>query len=356
MVRRFFIVAIGGVLGLLALTAAAEEALPPSGLVAVSAGEDVVLVDPISGKTVSMAAGPVAWLFPAPGGMLFAPDLVNGRTTVIDLRRQAVKETFEGVTMPHFGSLSDRYLVVSRKLLLMSYPERALMNAYEMSFERPWQVEVLADNTVLIVLERLPDGQGGATLTAINLSDGRLVYKKKLGGDVRQFTLSVDLGLMALPDAASGQVVLADPSVLNQVASFPVPGRPMDAVFAEKGSTLVVAFERPDGGGELAIWKLKSEKKKGLVIKKQWSVPLEGRPQRLSSSPDSLDVAVGLADGRLQIVDIEKKVSSRVVDLPGAPRDVVWCDPSRPGPLLPDWSDDDPPTLNLGGKLDLGEK
>lgn len=338
------------------LTGAAEEALAPMGLIAASAGEDVVLVDPASGRTVSMAAGPVAWLFPAPGGILFAPDLVNGRTTVIDLRLQAVKETFKGITMPHFGSLTDRYLVVSHKVLLMSYPERALMNGFEVSFERPWQVEVLADNTVLMVLERLPDGQGGATLTAVNLSDGRLVYKKKLGGDVRQFALSPSLGLMALPDAASGLVVLADPSVLNQVAAFPVPGRPMDVVFVEDGSTLVVAFERPDGGGELAIWKIKSEKKKGLVIKKQWSVSLEGRPIRLATSPDSLDVAVGLADARLQIVDIEKKLTTSVLDLPGAPRDVVWCDPSRPGPLLPDWSDDDPPTLNLDGKLDLGEK
>ncbi len=350
MVRRLLSVGTVGFLCLLVFAGAADEAPLAMGLIAASAGEEVVLVDPVNGDTVKMDAGPVAWLFPAPGGMLFAPDLVNGKTMVIDLRQRVAKETIDGVTMPHFGALTDRYLVVSSKLLVMSYPERALMNRFEISFEHPWQVEVVADNTVLLVLERRPDGQGKPSLVAVNLSDGRLVYRTQLNGDVRHFAVSPSLGLMALSDATSETVVLAEASALLPVATFPVPGRPMDVAFVDNGSTLVVAFEKPDGGGEIAIWKIKSEKKKGLVIKKQWAVGLDGRPVRLVSSPDGRHVAVGLANAGLQIIDVEEKTTTRLVELPEAPRDVVWCDPSRSGPLLPDWSDDDPPTLNLGGR------
>ena len=53
--------------------------------------------------------------------------------------------------------------------------------------------------------------------------------------------------------------------------------------------------------------------------------------------------------GILQIVELDSQVVLTTVDVRAAPRDVVWCDPSIEGPLLPDWSDDDPPTLNLGG-------
>ncbi len=349
MVRRFLCIGIGAFLCLPVLAGAADEDLPAMGLIAASAGEEVVIVDPIVGKSLSITAGPVAWLFPAPGGILFAPDLVNGKTTVVDLRKLVVKETIDGVTMPHFGERTDRYLVVSRQLLVMSYPERALMNRFELNFERPWQVEILAENTVLFVLERLPDGQGSATLTAANLSDGRLVYKTELKGDVPHFAVSPSLGLMALAGASSGTVVLAEPSTLLPVTSFPVRGRPVDVAFADHGSTLLVAVELPDGGGELVIWKLKSEKKKGLSIKKEWVVKLEGRPIRLAGSPDGRHVAVGLASPGLQIIDVGKKETSRVVELPAAPRDVRWCDPAKSGPLLPDWSDDDPPTLNIGG-------
>ena len=42
--------------------------------------------------TRPLTTGPVAWLFPAPGGVLFAPDLVHGSTAVIDLRTQTAGE------------------------------------------------------------------------------------------------------------------------------------------------------------------------------------------------------------------------------------------------------------------------
>lgn len=323
---------------------------PPVGIVVASAGDFVVMVDPTSGNTRSIPSGPVAWLFPAPGGILFAPDLVNSRTTVLDLQTLTPRELIPGVTMPRFGSLTDRYLVLAKRLLVMSYPDRALLNSFEISFDHPWQAAVLADNTVLLVLERLPDAGSEASMTAVSLGEGRLVYRRPLGGDVRHFALSVTLGVMALSQAEGNQVIVVDPATLTPLAAFPTEGTPVDLVFAGDGSTLVTAVERPDGGGDLLIWKIKSEKKEGLKLKKEWTVPLPAAPVRLASSPDGRHVAVGLMNGELQIVEVESRVLVATANLSTAPRDVVWCDPSIEGPLLPDWSDDDEPTLDLGGR------
>jgi hypothetical protein len=330
-------------------TATAKDK-PPAGIVAASAGNQVVMVDPTTGNSRSIPTGPVAWLFPAPGGILFAPDLVNSRTTVLDLRNLSVRDPIPGVTMPRFGTLSDRYLVLAEQLLVMSYPERALMNRFEISFDHPWQVAVLADNTVLLVLERLPDAGGEASMIAVNLGEGRLVYRRPLGGDVRHFALSVTLGVMALAQAEGNQVIMVDPATLTPAAVFPIAGKPVDLVFAEDGSTLVIAVELPDGGGEILIWKIKLDKKDGLQKKKEWTVPLAAAPLRLAGSPDGRHVAAGLTSGELQIVELENRILVATADLHAAPRDVVWCDPSIEGPLLPDWSDDDAPTLNLGGR------
>jgi hypothetical protein len=320
----------------------------PVGIVVASAGDSVVLVDPTTGISKSFPSGPVAWLFPAPGGIVFAPDLVNGRTNVLDLRTLRTRDPIPGVTMPRFGTSPDRYLVLAKQLLVMSYPERALMDRFEISFDRPWQVAVLAENTVLLVLERLPGAGGEASMTAVNLSEGRLVYRRPLGGDVRHFALSLALGVMALAQADGNQVGVVDPATFIPVAVFPTAGKPVDLVFAEDGSTLVIAVELPDGGGEILIWKIKSEKKKGLQIKKEWTVPLASAPRRLVASPDGRHVAVGMTSGELQIVEVDHRILVAQADLHAAPRDVVWCDPSIEGPLLPDWSDDDAPTLGLG--------
>lgn len=322
---------------------------PPLGVVAASVADQVFVVDPATGRTVPFQTGPVAWLFPAPGGVLFAPDLVNSRTTVIDLRRLRVSDSIRGVTMPRFGTLADRYLVLSRQLLVMSYPDRALMNRFEIPFENPWQVEVLAGNTVLLVLERLPETGGEVRLTAVNLGEGRLVYRRPLAGDVRHFAASPVLGLMALAAAEARQVILADPATLTPVAVFATDGKPIDLVFADDGSTLAVAVELSNGGGELLIWKLKKEKKKGLQKKKEWVVPLAGPPRRLAGSPDGRHVAAGLASGAMQVVELTSRALVSTAEFSDAPRDVVWCDPSIEGPLLPNWSDNDQPDLSLGG-------
>ena len=114
--RRAFVFLLVLALGLSAVWAKKES--PPVGLVAVSSGDVVVLADPAFGNTRSIQTGPVAWLFPAPGGTLFAPDLVHGKTTVVDLLSMSARDVIDGVTMPHFGSFPDRYVVLGRRLLI----------------------------------------------------------------------------------------------------------------------------------------------------------------------------------------------------------------------------------------------
>ena len=316
----------------------------PVGMIAASVGTDVVLADPAGGRSSSVETGPVAWLFPAPGGILFAPDLVHSRTTVVDLRRGVVGDRLDGVTMPHFGSLSDRYVVVSGNVLVVSYPERALLYRYAADIKQPWQVEVLADNTVMIVLERKPDEVGGAILTAMNLDGGAVVYRRPLSGDVRHFALSSALGVMALADAGSNEVYLVDPATLTPVLRLGPPGSPVDVAFGDGGTTVMAATALADGGGELVGWKLKAGKD-GIEEKKKWRFPLAGSPVRMASSPDGYHVAVGLSTGHIQVIEVEKQRQVSIVELSLPPRDLVWCDPGLAGPLVPEWSDKKPPEL-----------
>jgi len=202
---------------------------------------------------------------------------------------------------------------------------------------------------VLFVLERRPGGGGEVQLSAVNLNGGQLVYRRPVTGDVRHFAVSSAFGLMALAAAETGQVVLADPATLAPVVAYQTGGKPVDLVFADDGSVLAVAVEKAGGGGEILIWKFK-QKKEALERKKEWTVRLNGCPLRLASSPDGRHVAAGLHNGQLEIVALETKSVEAAAELGDVPRDVVWCDPSMEGPLLPDWSDDDAPTLDLGGR------
>ena len=95
---------------------------------------------------------------------------------------------------------------------------------------------------------------------------------------------------------------------------------------------------------------IKQEKKKGFHRKKEWTVPLAAAPVRLATSPDGRHVAVGLQSAEMQIVELETQSLTATADVGSTPRDIVWCDPSIEGPMLPDWSDDDAPTLDLGGR------
>ena len=323
----------------------AKDPPPPPGLLAASVGDSVVLADPGTGQTVAFDTGPVGWLFEAPGGALFAPDLVNGRTTMLDLKARSTAGRFDGVTMPHFAPAGDRYAVVADEVLLVSYPERAVMTRMEAGIRHPWQVEMVSD-TVLLALERGPDGAGTAVLHAVDLVTQQVVYRRELAGDVRRFALSRALGLLAFADASTGTVELVAPATLATVGSVQLGGTARDVAFLDRYGGLAAVAVVGGSGGELKLWKLKLLDG-GLKVKKERALALPGALVRLAVAPGDVRLAVALEPGSIAVVDVEGLVAATTIELPGPPRDLVWCDPTRPGPVLPDWSDDDPQELRL---------
>lgn len=327
----------------LAIPVPGAAAEPPMGVLAASAGDVVVVAEPSGAWTETFGTGKVGWLFPAPGGVLFAPDLLAGRTTVIDLRSREVAETIDGVTMPRFvGEASDRYVVTAGDLLVVSYPERALLSRVEAALERPWQAVATPDGRFVLVLERSPDGVGAEELVAVDVVTREVVSRRTLPGNVRAMKLMPDLGLLALVSDAS--VTLVSPSTLAPAASLPVEGRPRDLAVLADGLAVVSVVA---GAGAVEAFRLKPKKRELKIRRSSW-VPLPAPPVRAASSPDGRYVAVGLESAQLVVVDPDREEILAVHELSGPLRDVVWCDPTRPGPVLPEWSDEKPRQLDIG--------
>jgi hypothetical protein len=327
-----------------------EKRLPPLGVIAASAGDVVVLAEPAGSWTESFGTGTVGWLYPAPGGMLFAPDLVRGRTTVLDLHGRREVERLEGVTMPHFGVDRDRYLVVADEVMVVSYPERAVIDRFPVGIKFPWQVLPLS-STSLLVLERRPDGRGGAVLVAVDLLSRQVIYRSALPGDVRRIAASTALGVLAVADADSESVLLMDPSTNTRLVELPAGASPRDVTFLGDGQALVAALVDASGAGVLRVWVLKWAKGE-LRIKSEQTVALTGVPLRMSAWPLGPRVAVGIASAQIEVVDLVALEVIASVPLPAPPRDVVWCDLTARGPILPDWTDQGPTELDLGGARD----
>jgi DNA-binding beta-propeller fold protein YncE len=330
---------------LIAPSARAKED-PPPGILAASVEQSVLVADPVSGAVAAFETGPVGFLFEGPGGVLFAPDLVDGRTTVIDLRTLIVADRLDGVTMPHFAPQGDRYTVVAGEVLLVTYPERAVITRVDAGIRFPWQVEMVS-GSVMLVLERAPDGTGEAVLHAVDLVTQQVVYRRPLPGDVRRFALSRLLGLLGFADASSSTLQLVAPATLTPVASLQVDGKLRDVAFLDGDPPRIAAVAAGDGGGELKVWTVKQVKGE-LKIKKEQSLPLPGAPSRLAVSPARDRLAVAVEKAGIMVVDARTLEVVLTIGLPASPRDLVWCDPTRPGPLLPDWSDQAPPELRLG--------
>jgi hypothetical protein len=270
--------------------------------------------------------------------VLFAPDLVAGSTTAIDLRTGTVLERFDGVTTPIFGGAADRYVVAARDLLLVSYPERSLINKVGAELERPWQVLVTEDLGVVFVLERDPVAGGPSRLVAVDLQAGSVAYRETLPGEVVHMALSHSLRVLALADRAGRRALVVDPSTLAVHLSLEVAGEAVDVAFAGQGRVLAVAVAEAAAGGVLQMVELKAGRH-GLSHKKPHLCPLGSRPQRLAVDPNGRRVAVGLAAGGIVIAEVPKANLVSEVDVPGELRDLVWCDPAEEGPLLPEWSD-----------------
>jgi hypothetical protein len=331
------------VLGALAITLpCSAKNHPPTGILAASVGDSVVLIEPVSGRTVAFDTGPVGWLFPAPGGILFAPDVINARTTVISLLAAAVVDRIDGLTMPHFGGSPDRYVAVIGEIVVASYPDRAVIKTIPAEVHNPWQVIVSPDDAAMLVLERLPDGSTGVHITMVNLITRQVIQSRPLAGNIVHMALSPKLGLLALADADSSQIHLVEPATLTPMASRPVKGRPIDVVFARGGEALAAAVNAGDGTGTVDLTFFKSGKK-GLRLDRESSIPLAAAPVRIDASPGGDHVAVALEGGAVVIVSVKDRLIVGQFELPGTPRDLRWCDPLREGPMIADWTDGEAP-------------
>ncbi len=333
------------IVGIIAPWASAKDK-PLPGVIAASVNDVVVLADPVTGRVKSFEAGTVGWLYEGPAGVLFAPDLIAGKTTVFNLRAVAVADRFDGVTVPHFGpKLPDRYVVVAGDVFTVSYPDRAVVATVEAEIDYPWQVIMISDS-VLLVLEKGPVGEGPTYLTAVDMVSRQIVYRRKLADSVGRVGLSRELGLVVFADSASDAVRLVDPAALSPVLSLATVGPVNDAVFLDTSKTLAAVSSAGDGGGELRTWSLKA-KKGELTVKNEHSVTFDSVPLRVAHSPAEDLIAVTLEGGRIDVLLVDGLERVQSFQLPGTPRDVIWCDPSRPGPMVPKWTSDSPPELRM---------
>jgi hypothetical protein len=317
------------------------------GVLAWSAGDEVGLADPLGRWIREFETGPVGWLYPGPGGVLFAPDVVNGRTAVLDLRTGAMTDRFDGVMVPWFGDVEHRYYVcLPGELLVVSYPDRAQIARIETDVRSPWRFVVAVDDSSALILDRAPDGSGETAMVAVDLVARRQVYRRPLRSDVRHISLSSVLGLLAFADDDASSLALLEPATLSVVLALPVSGRVRDVGFADDGTTLVAAIG-DDARAEVCAWQLK-DGKDGLRPRRERCAPLTGAPLRLAVSPDGARVAVATGDGWTSVHGLRRLEVEARIESPAAIRDLVWSDPSRPGPPVPEWSDDRPPELSIG--------
>jgi len=202
-----------------------------------------------------------------------------------------------------------------------------------------------------LVLERQPDGSGGATLVAVDLVIRRGVYRSRLPGDVRRIAASTALGVLAVADFDSQSVLLIDPSTNTRLTELSAGGSPRDVTFLSDGLTLVAALADASGGGSLHVWEFKLAKGE-IKVKHEETVRLTAAPVRVSAWPLGPRVAVGLKSAGVDVVDLGVLEVVTSVSLPEPPRDVVWCDLTAPGPTLPEWSDGGPVEVDVGGDLE----
>jgi len=333
-------------LAALVLPAAAKDDPTPS-VLAASVGNSVVAADPSSGQTVEFDTGPVGWLYPGPGGMLFAPDVINSRTTVINLRALSVVDRMDGLTMPYFGENPDRYVAIAGEVVVLSYPERAAIARIPAEISNPWHVIIAPDDAAILILQRLPDGSTGVHMSTINLITRQVAYRRPLAGDIVHMALSPQLGFLALADIETERVRFVEPATLTPMADHPVEGRPLDVAFVHGGKILATAIATPEGAGILELALFKSTKK-GIKLEKEHTIALPAAPVRIAGSPSGDRVAVALDNNTITIIDVDKREITATAELPGTPRDLRWCDLTREGPMIPEWSDGEPDEIDFG--------
>jgi hypothetical protein len=306
----------------------------PSGVIAVSGGDDVTLVLPGRAEPVSIQTGTVGFLYPAPGGLLFAPDLVNGRTTVINLPNLQVAERFPGITQPHFGPYSDRYLVVAGDLVFVTWPERSLIRRVNAEFSSPWQVFLSPEGVSALVFERPPTDDGPATLTAVDLTSHRQVGRRVWPNGIARVAVGMDNGLLAAVNTNGRNIEILDLSSMRTVTTLATRETPRDAVFALKGERMLSAV-----GDVVVIHRIKS-RSKGTEFRIDDPVQLDAPVIRLATAPDDRWVAAVTETPEVVLIDARRGEIGARWPLPDRVRDVVWCQRASRGPSLPVWTVD----------------
>jgi len=305
----------------------------PKGLLALSAGDSVVLADLRGDAVNEIETGTVGFLFPAPGGILFAPDIIHNRTTVIDLRRRSQRETLSFLRMPRFTVWKDRYLVLAGDLLMLSYPENSLIFRMKADIQSPWQLYSSEDGMSLLVLERQPDGKGPSILTALDLGVRKRVFRKSFTSDMIRFAEMSNPGVLVLADRSEKQILILEPETMTPLTKIPLVDAPTDIVAV---GNVLHAAGGPDG---VRRWELKRSHEGKLEIRELDPV-LTGNPiERLTISPDGLFFAAAGKHSRIRIYEARKARLVREIEIPPGIRDLVWVDPLADGPLLPMWSD-----------------
>ena len=307
----------------------------PEGIVAASVGDRVCLVDPATGELRTVETGPVAWLFPGPGGLLFAPDLVHGRTTVVDLRTRGVAQRMDKVTMPRFGAASDRYVVVAGDVLIVGWPDRALLSRIEAEIRHPWQTFISRDSRILVVFERRHSGGVTPTLWLVDLVEHRVVQRVPLEASALNVEMIPSMGLVAVASGEEG-VLLRDAATLLPVTQVEVEGRAVDLGWSGAERLLLVGVAHGEAGSVRRL-ELRTKKDR-LRVKERPALELPAPVVHLALSPEGSWAGVAAASGEVTVFHVASGERVSSARLSGEPRDLVWCDPGRPGPLLPQWS------------------
>lgn len=316
-----------------ALNGLEARKVQPTGVLALSSGQHVVLANARDGRLKTIESGPVGFLFPAPGGVVFAPDLIHNRTSIIDLRLGRVKKILNFMDMPRFTVWKDRYIVLAGDLLMLSYPERSLIFRMKAEITSPWQIYSTEDGMSLLVLERAPDGGGPSALTALDLGVRKRVFRKSFSADMVRFAQMEDPGVLVLADRSGSQILVLDPTTLRPLRKFPMTEAPSDLISV--GNVLYASGD----GGKIRRWRLEARRDGDLKVDELDSIPTDGRVSRMAVSPDGLFFAAASARGKLQIFESRKARQVREIDIPRETRDLVWINPQEKGPILPLWSD-----------------
>jgi hypothetical protein len=224
--------------------------------------------------------------------------------------------------------------VVAGDVLIVNYPDRAPLARISAGIVHPWQVAITEDGGTALILERLPEDHDPPVLWAIDLVQRRVSLRVAVPPEVRSMAFSRDHGVVALVGGSKVRIVA--PATLATLLQLEVPGEAVAAGFASHGRVLLVATTAGNTGS-VERFDLKAGHK-GLRARQLRPVRLPAAPTGMAVSPEEGWAAIATNGGAVAIVPAAKGEIEQTAQLPETARDIVWCDPARPGPAVPQWS------------------